>query len=150
MSIPLHPKLGVNPRLTVCRRCGGNTNELVLLGNRNKVMKCTSCNALNYGSRASDKCSACSQRSLELDHELSDAERVPAMAPCDACAKELDEHAAVVADGGIYFRCADCRASGVIKKSPFADAVRAAHGLEAPAPCGVEFTKADCPKCRSQ
>jgi hypothetical protein len=34
---------------------------------------------------------------------------------CDDCEKELIEFKSIVENGGIYFRCAQCKADGVIK-----------------------------------
>ena len=31
-SIYLHPEKGLNPRLTICEACGGETNALIMLG----------------------------------------------------------------------------------------------------------------------
>jgi len=47
MAIHLHPTLGVNPKLTYCPRCGGESNELVLIGDRTAKMQCQDCNTLN-------------------------------------------------------------------------------------------------------
>lgn len=61
--------------------------------------------------------------------------------------------------GGVMWQCADCKASGAIKKtSPFAGDVREKHGEKFTKLndageyeiCGVEFTKDDCPVCSEQ
>jgi len=66
---------------------------------------------------------------------------------CDACKEQIQ----IVKDGGVFFKCKDCGANGAIKKdAPLAKAVRKQMGIEAPEPCGVEFTKKDCPVCSVQ
>ena len=67
---------------------------------------------------------------------------------CPACEKELEEHAEVVKQGGVYWKCVDCPAEGVIRgTSDFAKAVRATHGIAAPEPCGVRFEAGIEPLC---
>lgn len=59
---------------------------------------------------------------------------------CQACETEISEHKQLVAEGGIYFKCAECPATGVVKGSTeLAKAVRRAMKIDPPAPCGVEF-----------
>ena len=148
-SITLHPTLGVNPRLTFCQRCRGEANELLLLGNQDSVYTCEGCGQPHIGRPAKGRCVTCDSYAVKKTRTLDEHERLPASSPCDSCLKEIEEHRAVVAAGGIYIRCADCRAEGVIKSSsPLAAEVREAHGTAAPEPCGIEFTKeAGCPTC---
>jgi len=143
MSITLHRERGVNPRLTFCPRCGKEANELVLLGAHEAIGEC--CGITVYGGGRCPKCN----RFTERVGTIGEHDRLPASQPCDECGAELAEHAKVVAEGGVYFRCTDCNASGVIKATPFAAEVRKAHGIDAPAPCGVEFTEENCPACAS-
>ena len=85
----------------------------------------------------------------EKVRDIEEHERLPATEVCDTCKTEMSEHAAIVAAGGVYWRCEDCPASGVIKAdAPFAAAVRERLGVPAPEPCGATFSKADCPACR--
>jgi hypothetical protein len=65
---------------------------------------------------------------------------------CEACEKEVAEHAAEVAAGGVYFRCEACGATGVVKAdAPLAAQARKGLGIPAPKPCGVEA--GSCPNC---
>lgn len=146
-SIYLHPKLGVNPRLTYCPRCGGENGHLLLLGTTNKVYMCQGCGTPNIG-KPKNGCGKCGHYDVPFERELRPNERLPGDF-CGTCRQEMKEHRAEVAAGGVYFRCSDCPAIGVIRADhPFAKAVRKAHGIEAPDECGVEFSKAEgCPVC---
>lgn len=161
MSITLHPEKGVNPRLTICPRCGGDGPELMLIGNQDGVYKCKYCGKSGIGNPSGypkEKCP--SSGSLNGRHEwkfqrrLDDMERIPGSL-CDNCIQEIKEHEKLVADGGVYWRCLKCGKSGVIlAHSEFAKAVRNAHKLAEPdtegkyKPCGAEFDEsAPCPAC---
>lgn len=150
-SITLHPKLGVNPRLTFCRRCKKPTDELILAGRRNHKVIC-SCGLELYFAPLKSKCPGCGSGLYGAKRvELSEFERVPAMEMCDACKKESQELEDAVAAGGVYFNCENCHASGVIRKSPFADMVREKSGVPAGKPCGVTFGKDHlCPQCSNE
>jgi hypothetical protein len=140
----LHPKKGVNPYMTFCRRCGGESSELMLVGARDWIGHCAGCDLTLIGGGPCPRCG----RATKKVRNMEEGERLPSTGPCDACKKEIEAHRAEVAKGGVYWRCADCAREGVIKASaPFAADVRKAHGIDAPAPCGVEFTKAECPAC---
>lgn len=142
-SILLHRTKGVNPYLTYCPRCGGDGPDLILVGTREFVAQCTGCELTVFGGGKCPKCN----RTTTFVRKLEERERLPGSL-CAACLAEVMLHKEIVAAGGVYWKCVDCRAEGVIKaEAPFAAQVRAAHGIEAPAPCGMEFTKADCPKC---
>jgi hypothetical protein len=152
MSITLHPSLGVNPRLVICRRCGSDTNELILLGIKNRVGKCSACGAKVIGGMNSGgTCPACNQRASLVDtKELRDHEKLP-VGLCASCEVEMKEHAAIVADGGVYWRCKDCRASGVIKaESAAAKAIREGEKVAAPEPPCIELDNTTCPACSKQ
>lgn len=143
--IILDEEKGVNPRLTFCQRCGGETNDLMLVGNQNKVYSCGQCRLIHYGSVLNIKCPRCDARNWILDHELDDNERLPASEPCDKC-KEMDNE---VANGGIYWKCKDCGSNGAIKAgSQMSIDVRDQMNIKAPDKCGVEFSKdKHCPVC---
>lgn len=148
----LHPKLGVNPVLTYCPRCGGDAPELVLAGDA-WVYECSDCKQKMVGEHP-ENCPKCKTKMQYVrSYEPEFGERLPASQPCDKCLEEIKLHKQIVAEGGVYWKCADCKAEGVIKPNEFTEKVReklhmeAVPGVEA-APCGVEFTKADgCPAC---
>lgn len=153
-SITLHPELGVNPRLTVCTRCGAEGKDLLLLGIRNYWVQCDKCNARVYGGfnrngrpGSASVCPSCGGTSHGKRHELKESERIP-HGLCAGCEKELAMQKEVVESGGIYFKC-KCGAAGVIKESaPICKAVRERAGIAAPAPVGVELD--DCPSCTKE
>ena len=149
MSITLHKELGVNPHMTVCRRCGDG-KELVLLGNKTIIVKCYSCGITCYGGKPKlGRCPSCNEQSnyWETIGEIKEYDKLPSSELCEACETEIALHEKIVSEGGIYWKCADCSANGVIKSSEFANDVRSTHGLTNGEPCGVEFTKEDCPNC---
>jgi len=138
-SIPLHPKRGIDPHLTFCRRCGGDGPELVV----GHMKKCeidgkTFYSYPGYQARQLLKEQGYSEYAGTWV-DLEDNEKMPSRTPCDACLKEIKLHKEVVAGGGVYWKCNQCHQRGVIKKSPFSDNVRAVGKIEAPAPMGVEF-----------
>lgn len=142
----LHKEKGLNPKMTYCPRCRKETDEIVLLGNRNNVLTCPWCGTRNYGSTTKDSCGACknSLQSAEVK-EIGEFERVPGSL-CDECQQELKEFDEEVKKGGIYWRC-KCGAMGVIKaSSEYAQEVRREAGIPAPSPIGVDLT--DCWACR--
>jgi DNA-directed RNA polymerase subunit RPC12/RpoP len=146
-SIPLSPKLGLRPVITTCPRCGEKSNSIVLVGN-GRVYTCTTCGRNHVAYKKPSKCGCEGEVRPGFTVKPYD-ESMPILGDlCAACEKEFAEHAEAVKQGGVYFRCADCSAQGVIKgTSEFARRVREQWKLAAPEPCGVEFTKADCPQC---
>ena len=64
----------------------------------------------------------------------------------------MNLHEALVADGGVYWRCKKCGLSGVIvARSELAIAVRKKMGIEPPEPCGLEYTEEEpCPMCTGE
>ncbi len=146
MSIRLHKEKGLNPHLTVCPRCGKDSPEILLLGAVNKVYKCLSCNTDYIGRPKKGVCLKCSAR-VKLDREINDGERLPGN-NCDECKEELELFDKVVAEGGIFWKCEDCKQTGVIRAaSEMAKAVRKKMDIAPPKPCGVNFTKEECPAC---
>jgi hypothetical protein len=65
--------------------------------------------------------------------------KLPATEYCDSCKDELTEWYEIVKKGGVLFKCAECRAEGVIRPCDYAKMIRAELGVKAPDPCGVEF-----------
>jgi rubrerythrin len=146
--ITLHKELGVNPRLTYCPQCGGESNELLLLGNTNKVYRCEACNTPHIGRPKRGKCMNCGHGSVPFERELDRMEKLPGSI-CDSCQEKNAAVAEEVAKGGIHWRCSDCGSAGAIKAGhPLAVRVREQMGIEPPDPCGIEFSKEEmCPVC---
>jgi len=141
-QIPISEKGGIEPHLTFCTRCGGETQELTI----GVVFEATLHDGRKlYYNRGQQRQAL---RSAKLDRSdvastrhVEENEKLPASQPCKSCMDELKEHAEIVKAGGIYWKCGDCGQSGVIKKTKFADMIRKAHKIEAPKSCGVEFVK---------
>jgi len=144
-SITLHPKLGLNPRLTVCPCCGKDGPEIALLGIVNTIYSCRGCDIKFVG----HKCPKCGTTcGLEKVRQLEEGERLLGSV-CDSCREKQATADTAVREGGVYWRCTDCKLEGAIKKNEFSEKVRLAHGkgMRYEGPCGVEFTKKDCPAC---
>ena len=143
--LSLHKKKGLNPHLTVCSNCGGPTNEIVLIGAHAYIGRCQGCGLTIYRQRGG-ACPKC-KGSVEYVRGIEDNERLTG-GLCDKCTEEQNGLKAEVVAGGIYWRCSDCQSHGVLKRtSELAIAVRRQMKIEAPAPCGVEFSKTECPAC---
>lgn len=142
-GIILSQKHGVNPHLTYCPKCGGDSRELILTGAAS-MYEC-SCGQKHIGRPEGGKCVKCSSYDLTNKGEIPPETKLPGDL-CEACEKEQAEFKAEIDRGGIPFRCKDCGATGVIKaEHELAKKVRAEHGL-----AGLEFTKEDCPRCRKE
>jgi len=150
-SIRLDPKRGVNPALTFCPRCGGETNELLLVGLA-EVRRCSKCSGRIVGPPPRDGiCPLCHQNGREFKYLRQfdgSRERLPASQPCDKCQVEMKKHREIVEAGGVYWRCSDCKSEGVLRETAeLSKEVRKQMKIEPPAPCGVEFSKDTCPVC---
>jgi len=144
----LHKTKGLNPRMTFCPRCGGEANELILVGANDKVHKCEDCGMLHIGAPKHMKCQKCGKYNLSFHTILGDSDKLPASQPCDACQKEIELHRSIIAEGGIYWKCAfNKNHNGVIKPNKFTIAVRSQLKVNPPSPCGIEFTQKECPVC---
>ncbi len=135
-NIPINPKKGLDPRLTYCGRCGCETNEIIIGDNR--LMENTD------GQKALAPRGQTTQiaRKLGWDHytvnEVPEG-KLPATEPCDSCKAELIEWDEIAKAGGVYFRCDECKQSGMIKPSDYATVLRKHTGTEPNDPCGVTF-----------
>jgi len=163
-SITLHPKLGVNARLTICPRCGGEGKDLVMMGNRNYKDICDSCGCVHYGG-AGDRtgrkvCQKCGGYGFTRQ-EMKDGEKVPGSDICNKCKAEIATMKMQMESnpGSVAFRCAKCRSEGIIKgdaelakltRKKFAElAVKQGqpdtYTVQPFTPCGIELEK--CPNC---
>ena len=146
MSIRLDPKHGLNPALTYCPRCGGETNELMLLGDA-RVYQCQTCKQKMIGQHAESCPNGHGKMAYVSHYENEFGKRLPSRSLCDKCEEEVKEHKRIVADGGIYWKCSDCKTEGVIRYNELAHDVRMQLRVPPPKPCVIEFSKADCPVC---
>ena len=147
MGITLDKEKGMNPRLGMCPQCGKDNGEILLLGNRGYKDVCPHCRMVHYGGAKNKVCQRCGTRTERV--QLTDGEKIPG-ALCPKCREQRDELKKIVEAGGIFWRCRDCGQNGVIRKSDYADAVREKLKIPAPKPCGVEFSKSDCPACNKK
>ena len=147
-GIPLSKKHGVNPSIEVCSNCGKETGTLALVGRCNEY-KCEDCGNLIYGRSIKEttcpKCNGC--RIILIARDVA----VPMQLTgglCDDCARMEKECADEVARGGILWKCEDCGSHGAIRaEADVAKAVRDKMGILPPRPCGITFTKEQCPVC---
>jgi len=144
-GILLSEKFGVNPCLTICSRCGGETNEILLLGKANKY-ECKKCHKYIIGTRPK-KCPFCEDSSYGFtnhgEFEGTYSQRLPASELCDKCKKELREFKEEIAKGGVPWKCDICKSEGVIKsESNFARNFRKEHSK-----AGIILDKDNCPVC---
>lgn len=147
-GIKLHPKLGVNPHLASCQRCGEETGEILLLGSANSIYECSHCHASVIGGGL--RCPKCNTRSLKFVRELDEMEKVPS-GLCADCNAEMIAHQKIVEEGWIYFQCDACKAMGVITKDKeIAQRVRREMKIDPPALCGLKVTQEECPLCRKE
>lgn len=159
MSIPISRDGGLEPHLTYCPRCGGETPELTIgvaywltwegpISNEYGFNRGQKIGVYNRGRRSP------LLKTMGLEHvpnwlgrvHVERHEKLPASEPCDECKAEIEEHKQIVKDGGVYFKCAECGRDGVIKDSPFARRVReisvdVGRSKNVHKPCGIQFVK---------
>lgn len=147
-DIRLHPKLGLNVHMTICPRCGGDGQELLMLGISNLVVTCPHCGTTTLAARKGAACPKCKKSTRDgKSRELEEHERLPGSL-CKKCEDEIQELNAEVARGGVHIRCKSCGMEGVIKaETPMAIEVRDHFGFHNGEPCGVEVDQ--CPKCEN-
>jgi hypothetical protein len=160
-SIPLSKEHGLNPALTICPICGGDTNEIALVGNGNKYycQNHPDYKTVCYSTKDFD-CPYCrkeqSTNSTQYRHHGSPVfiskfdgsrEKLTSIEPCDACKKRLEESSEELKLGGVPWRCKECGSEGVVKhNTEYAinfKAMLKEKGL--PERTGVEFES--CPVC---
>lgn len=151
-QIPLHPTRALDPHMTYCPHCGGEGSGITI----GHMRKARTKHGWVYAIRGQTLRLAqrlVAQGVINNQYDLKwmdtrEGEKIPDTQPCNKCKKEIEEHAAIVRAGGVYFRCSNCNATGVINAtSEFAKAVRETHHHTNGEPCGVEFSKKDCPVC---
>ncbi len=150
--LPLHPQKGVNPRLSCCMDCGKEVG-VILLGVHDNVWTCKHCHKAHIQAGHPFECKGCGQRNPLEQWELrkvGEQERLP-IELCDECKTKREAARVVVEErGGIYWRCSDCGAAGAIQPTaPLVALVRKQLGIPT-GPCGVEFSREDCPCCGEQ
>ena len=150
-SIKLHPTKGINPILTFCERCHEN-NAIIIAGaaitaaykgacpDCGTMVYCTSNNAKNTPREQEVQCPCGTYLRCQ---QISDREPIP-YGLCQKCQDELESFKQIVSDGGVYFKCKNCNANGVIKAdSTLAIKVREITKIAPPDPVGIEFESCD-------
>ena len=147
-SIKVSKEHGVNPTMAVCARCGKDTGELLLLGRCNEYT-CNDCGAQTYGLlKKGTKCKQCASMRLRKTGTDIEAPMHLKLGLCKECVDRDKEHAALVRQGGVYWRCQACGSFGVIRPGTgMAIAARHTAQIAAPKPVGVDFTPQECPVC---
>lgn len=103
MSIKLHPKHGLAPALTICPKCGKDTNEIALLG--------STCNTVMRNlHEASNGALGSPEGYKEYGHN-----KIIASEPCDECKEKQKACDDEVKRGGVYWKCNKCGSEGAIK-----------------------------------
>lgn len=152
MSVLLSKKHGLNPTMALCRLCGKETGEILLLGKCNKY-KCSDCGFVLYGRLTPENktCTQCGSQLESLAFDIAAPMQLRSMGLCEECTAKMEEHAALVRQGGIYWRCQTCGSSGIIRPgTKFALMVRHKTQIVAPNPVGVDFTSEECPTCQAK
>jgi len=143
-SIPIDPKTGLNPVLTVCRICGEQNGELALAGDSwswrhrkcNQITVCYRGQGPSSYDRTRDsmRCDGCGESADYHDWDRLgpyEPERDGPMAghgPCDRCKEWLA--------GGVIVKCSKCR-----RIYEFKGAFRALHEFD-PRPYAGDYEKA--------
>lgn len=138
--------------MTFCRRCGGESSELMLVGIANFKSTCPACGCVHYGGAVRrggrrQECQKCGHAGSDFKREeLDEFERLPSSGPCDKCKELLRVAGENAPSGAILAKCKKCRSEFVIKgESELAKEVRKKLGVQPPALCGVELPS--CANC---
>lgn len=138
----LNPDHGIDPRQTFCRRCKCETSEIIVGENRLMINTGTGQTALAPKDQIQKVAEKLDWSEGDYSVSLVPPGRLPATDFCASCKKEVAHFETVVAAGGVYYQCLDCKSQGVIADSEFAKMIREKNGIAPPEPCGVEFE--DC------
>lgn len=151
MGLPVSRKYGVNPTMALCERCGKETGELLLLGRCNEYA-CRECGAKTYGRLKKDaKCSQCGSFTLYMTGQDVEAPMHLKHGVCEECRDRDEEHATMVRQGGVYWRCETCGSTGVVRPGSGLALVTRHHAqIAAPKPVGIDFGPDQCPVCRQR
>lgn len=142
-GIILSKKFGVNPTLTYCPRCGGESQEILLVGNAQEY-QCTSCKKSIIGKKPKE-CPFCgSVLIIKIGPFDGTRTKLPATDVCDKCKENLAELKSEIEKGGVPWRCSDCKAEGVIKHdTDIAIEFKKLH----PEMAALTLSKKTCPAC---
>lgn len=151
-EIKLHPEKGVNARLCFCPRCGGESQDLALIGDRNFVDTCVSehCKMAHYGGtdRRIHERPACNSCGCSVVRRpLEENERIPSADICDQCKQLMQVAHEAFKTGGIMVKCTNCFTELVLSgTSKYAIEFREKTKTPAPLPIGSLVTL--CTNCQ--
>lgn len=117
MSLTLDKDGNINPTLTYCPSCGGDTNELLLLGSKNFVYTSDTTGRMYVGMTQTEifKQDRDAQGPF-TKRVLKQGERLPSTSLCDTCeTAHKAVHDLVVQEGGIHWRCKQCKSEGGLR-----------------------------------
>jgi hypothetical protein len=146
-SIDLHPKLGLNPRLTYCPNCHGEGRGIVLLGNKNFRGECSEHGTMWAIGPRTKKClvKGCG-RTLTEHRELEEGERVADHSLCEGCEAASEAVRKELEAGGLPTRCRRCGTEGVMRITP--ETREVIEKIRAEGYGGVVVE--DCPLCQEK
>jgi hypothetical protein len=114
MKVIINESDGSSKHPTFCRRCGKVVRRVVALSRRSLVVQCPNCQAFVYGAEVTSKC-GCGATLIEvLGRHVLEGERIPNPELCTACELLTKQEEDVVAEGGAFYRCSECKRSGVM------------------------------------
>lgn len=145
-GVQLHPKKGLNPRLTYCPRCHGEGPDLILVGANDSVITCPACGMNAIGFKTTQACPSCKKPLAGgKKRTLEERERLPGSI-CKDCEAELKTWDEEVKKGAVHVRCKTCGMKGLLKaEHPLSKSVRDHYNFHKGEPCGVEVDS--CPQC---
>lgn len=148
MPIYVPRRFSTNPRQTFCPICRGPTDEVLMMGDTHKFI-CIHCSMLHLGQPDDRLCVQCQCNKLRDTGESLPDERFAASRACDACQEAIVQARAVIALGGLGFRCSDCGSIGAFaKENPMVAEFRSRFPDKR---TNVwQLDRLNCPECRKK
>jgi hypothetical protein len=129
--------------------CGGDCEDLLLVGNQDYLYFCGGCDQHFLGASGSHRrCPKCNNV-CDVVRRLGESEKIPS-GPCKACREQIAKADKLVEEGGMYWKCNICGARGAYPPdSELSIAVREKSGIKAPDKVGLAYQKEHpCPVCQ--
>lgn len=148
MPIFVPKEFSFNPRSLFCPICRLDQPEQVLMVGEVHKFICIHCQMLHLGQPDDEKCVRCGCNVLEDKGVPPEDEKFAAPDPCAPCRTNLTRIGAVVALGGLAWRCKDCGAHGAFDhNNPVVPEFRARFTE----PNAMwELDQPNCPSCRNE
>ena len=135
-NIPISKDGGVEPHMIRCSICKGDNGLSIGVMMQAEFQK-----HIIYCSRGEQsKINKQVKEKLIWTHVPADQTYIT-VGVCDKCIQEeKDTFKAELENGGVYFKCKECGATGMLKgDTQIAQIVREQADVKAPEPCGFEF-----------